>query len=141
MLSRIILPFGEIVRDTKVEERNNGVLKSLVTVVKSNIGGSASLEEAAREAPKSTGVYKLYLNGNLMKVGKAEWREGIRWRMQQYWRGDSTAGNNHGRSIYENRDRITAQWIVCPKEKCRELEVKLQNQAGGIDNLPWCDRT
>lgn len=30
-----------------------GFLKSLVKVVKSNIGGSASLEEAAREAPKT----------------------------------------------------------------------------------------
>ena len=76
-----------------------------------------------------------------MKVGKAEWKEGIRWRMKQDWRGDSTAGKNHGPTIYANRHNISVQWIICPKEKCRELEIKLQNQAGGIENLPWCDRS
>jgi hypothetical protein len=32
------------------------------------------------------------LDGKLVNVGKAEWKAGIRWRMQQYWQGDSTAG-------------------------------------------------
>lgn len=42
--------------------------------------------------------------------------------------------------IYSNRENITVQWVLCPKEKCRELEIKLQNQAGGTQNPPWCDR-
>lgn len=38
--------------------------------------------------------------------------------------------------IYSNRENITVQWVLCPKEKCRELEIKLQDQAGGTQNPP-----
>ncbi|WP_280770727.1 hypothetical protein [Salipaludibacillus daqingensis] len=116
------------------------LFKSIANAVLSNVGVRMSLEEATKSAPRRTGVYKLYLNGKLMKVGKATRKEGIRWRMQQYWRGDSTAGKKHGRDIQDNRERISVQWVICSKDNCRELEIKLQNQVGGIDNLPWCDR-
>lgn len=79
------------------------------------------------------------LDGKLVKVGKAEWKAGIRWRMQQYWRGDSTAGR-YGPEIYENRRNIKVYRELCSPEECRNLEIQQQDQAGGISNLPWCDR-
>ncbi|HEX3047210.1 MAG TPA: hypothetical protein VHY08_20820 [Bacillota bacterium] len=116
-----------------------GFFDNLGSMVK-NLGFNAvSLEEAQRSAPQQTGVYKLFLNGRLMKVGKAAWDAGIRWRMQQYWRGDSTAGS-YGSEIYKNRKDITVSWILCPKDKCRAIELNQIQSAGGIDNLPWCER-
>ena len=70
---------------------------------------------------------------------KATWGAEIRWRMQPYWRGNSTSGK-FAQEIFSNRENITVQWVLCPKEKCRELEIKLQSQAGGIQNLTCCDR-
>ena len=98
-----------------------------------------SLEEAARTAPRQTGVYKLYLDGKLMKVGKAEWEGGIRWRMQQYWRGDHTAGISEP-EISANRGRVRVVWSLVAVEGCRELEVQMIDLAGGISNLAWCHR-
>jgi hypothetical protein len=103
-------------------------------------GSAVSLEEAARSAPSSTGIYKLYLKGRLMKVGKAEWKAGIRWRMQQYWRGDSTAGI-HGSQIYSHREHVTVSWRELPANQCREAERQAIENAGGIERLPWCERT
>lgn len=116
-----------------------GFLSGLMNGVANALTG-ASLEEASKSSPASPGVYKIYLDGRLMKIGKAEWKAGIRWRMQQYWRGDSTAGF-HGAEIYRNRSRIRVTWTLCSADECRRVEVEQQEQAGGIANLPWCERS
>lgn len=115
-------------------------LNKMMGFLKSAIGAGVPLKEAAKTAPVQTGVYKLYLNGRLMKIGKAEWEKGIRWRMQQYWRGDRTTAGPYRQEIISNRDNITASWILCPKGECRALEKKQIDEAGGVGNLPWCRR-
>lgn len=101
--------------------------------------GRVTLKEAARSAPRETGIYMLYLNGRLMKVGKVEWKEGIRWRMQQYWRGDSTAGV-HRSDIYKNREKVFVSWRLMPASTCREAEKREIQNAGGVSKLPWSER-
>lgn len=79
------------------------------------------LEEAARNAPDKMGCYKLYCDGALKYVGKAEY--GLRHRFVQYYNG-TTTGYSSGRMIYENRDRIIASWTICrTSAECRSLEA------------------
>lgn len=73
-----------------------------------------------------TGVYILWLNNTLLKVGSAE--IGTRKRMQQYYGMNKYCGL---REITEaNRDLITVEWQDCPISKCNELESKLYAKYG-----------
>lgn len=96
-----------------------------------------SLKEAATSAPRGTGVYTLYLNGQRMKIGKAAWKAGLRWRLQQYWRGDATAGRFR-KEITANRDNIRVVWEAFEAADCRQAELASMRAAGGVANLPWC---
>jgi len=84
----------------------------------------------------SPGVYILKLNGRIMKVGSAA--IGVRMRMQQYYGLNQACGLNY--ITEENRDRISVTFQYCSKEKCTELESKLFDKYGGIQNMPWADR-
>lgn len=85
----------------------------------------------------SPGVYILYRNGCIMKVGKAE--IGIQKRMQQYYGCNSFCGLN----CYineQNRDSVTVTYQTCSKEECKELEAKLFSKYGGVAVMPWATR-
>lgn len=101
----------------------------------------ASLKDAycAQLAPAGPGVYKLYLNGRLMKVGKAS--DGLRKRFSDYYRG-ITGGTAGLKYINEsNRDDIIAVWVECEISQCRELEIKLYNEAEARgEKMPWSER-
>ena len=80
-----------------------------------------SLEDATKSAPNTMGCYKIYCGG-LKYVGKAEC--GIRKRFVQYYNG-TTAHYPSARKIYDNRDRITVNWVtLSSREECREVEAK-----------------
>lgn len=73
-------------------------------------------------APDEMGCYKIFCNGSLKYVGKAE--DGIRKRFVQYYNGTTTSYSS-GRKIYENRDNIKVSWVVCKTgEECRSLEAQ-----------------
>ncbi|MBU3188775.1 hypothetical protein K9O30_06320 [Clostridium bowmanii] len=101
--------------------------------------GTATLKSAANSSnlENSPGVYILRLDGELMKVGSAV--IGVQKRMQQYYGLNTACGlNKHINN--ENRDRITIAWQHCSTDKCNELESKLFNKYGGVQNMPWAER-
>ena len=103
--------------------------------------GRASLKDAylGNEAPKESGIYKLYYRGQLMKVGKAE--DGIWKRCSDYYRGTAggTAGLQHINII--NRDECEVSWVVVPRRKCREYEKKMYDAAKhNGEEMPWSER-
>lgn len=72
----------------------------------SAFSSGTSLKVATKSAPNSMGCYKIFLNGSLKYVGKAE--DGIRKRFVQYYNG-TTAHYPSAQKIYEHRDEICVQ--------------------------------
>lgn len=105
------------------------------------LGGRAPLRAAylEKKAPNEPGVYKVFLGGQLMKVGKAE--DGLRKRFSDYYRGmdGGTAGLRYITS--QNRDHVEVGWMVCPKERARGIELEWYNEAKARgESMPWSDR-
>jgi len=118
-------------------------LFDLISNIIRNASGSgrASLKDAylGEKAPKGPGVYKIFHNNKLMKVGKAN--DGLRKRFSDYYRGveGGTAALKYITTA--NRDEVIVQWRECPVEKCRELETKMHDSAiNSGETLPWSDR-
>lgn len=97
------------------------------------------LEEAAKNAPLCPGVYKLYLSGRLMRVGRAVKGDGLGWKMRQYWIGSLPLPGPRVREIHASRDKIRVTWTLCPASRCREVQLEQIALAGGAENLPWND--
>lgn len=94
-----------------------GLFSTLLNVI--GIGG-VSLKNATKSAPNSMGCYKIYYNGELVYVGKAE--DGVRKRFVQYYNG-TTISYSSGRKIHENRDKVTVNWkVLSTREECRSVE-------------------
>ena len=94
---------------------------------------SGSLYEAAH-GTNCTGVYILWLYGQIMKCGSAE--IGVAQRMNQYYNLNQACGLNKYINM-KNRDQITVEWQDCPRGKCNELESKLFRKYG---KGPWAER-
>ena len=95
------------------------------------------LPEALEIAESTPGVYILFLNGKVMKCGRAAYGQGIHWRFQQYYslNYDDRARNKDYWSVSpSNRDSIMVSWQCCPVSKCKELEFKLFRKYG---KGPW----
>ena len=95
------------------------------------------LSQAVKNAKNETGVYIIYLDGQVMKCGRAAYSQGIRWRMQQYYnlKYDSRAQHGDCWAIDDsNRDRVMVSWQCCPVAVCKELEYKLFKKYG---KGPW----
>ena len=98
------------------------------------------LSEAADWADNEPGVYVLYLNGRVMKCGRAAYSQGVRWRFRQYYNLNYDSRAQHGDhwSINEeNRDSVMVSWQCCPEAYCSELEYKLFRKYG---KGPWAQR-
>ena len=114
---------------------NQKIIKGVIYMIKTKI----SLKSAADAFtnPNTPGVYILYLNGQIMKVGSAE--IGVQKRMQQYYGLNSYCGLN--KHINENnRDNITVTFQTCNSDQCNELESKLFDKYGSVSNMPWATR-
>lgn len=99
-----------------------GFFDALKNVARSTGLVPTTLKEATKVAPNSMGCYRIYSNGSLKYVGKAE--DGIRKRFVQYYNG-TTAHYSSAIKIYENRDNITVSWVVLQtREQCRDTEAK-----------------
>ncbi len=86
------------------------------------------------------GVYILYLNGAVMKCGRAAYGQGIKRRFTQYYNlnYDERAQKKDYWSVApENRDDVEVSWQCCPPSKCGELEYKLFKKYG---KGPWAKR-
>ena len=98
------------------------------------------LSSAIDMADDQPGVYILYLNGKVMKCGRAAYSNGVRWRLSQYYNlnYDNRARCGEYWSVSEeNRDNITVSWQCCPQAVCQELEYKLFEKYG---KGPWAHR-
>lgn len=101
--------------------------------------GSGSLKDAQDPAKtvNDPGVYILILNGEVKKVGSAE--IGIQKRMQQYYGLNKACGlNTHINT--SNRDLIKVKWQYCSRNKCEELESKLNDKYAKNHKMAWSDR-
>ena len=99
-----------------------------------------ALRDAKNSASGSPGVYILYLDGSIMKCGRAAFAPGIRWRFQQYYnlKYDKRAQHgDHWAINEENRDRVIVSWQCCPASKVSQLEYKLFRKYG---KGPWASR-
>ena len=95
------------------------------------------LSDALNIADSSPGVYILFLNGQVMKCGRAAYGQGIHWRFQQYYSlnyDDRARDKDYWSVSPSNRDSIMVSWQCCPVSKCKELEFKLFRKYG---KGPW----
>ncbi len=91
------------------------------------------LHVAINMAQNIPGVYVLYLNGKVMKCGRASYESGVAWRLRQYYNLSYDKRSRSGElwSVNEeNREQITVSWQCCPVSKCGELESKLFEKYG-----------
>lgn len=98
------------------------------------------LNKAITMANSEPGVYVLYLNGQVMKCGRAVYCQGVRWRMKQYYslKYDARAQAGDYWAINKNnRDKVVVSWQCCPPAACKELEYKLFKKYG---KGPWALR-
>ena len=99
-----------------------GIFNTLRNVARSAGLSKVSLKEATKAAPNSMGCYKIFLNGQLKYVGKAE--DGIRKRFVQYYNG-TTAHYTSAQLIYKYRDELDVSWVVLnSRESVRRQEAK-----------------
>ncbi len=98
------------------------------------------LKNAVKIAGNTPGVYVLYLDGMVMKCGRASFGQGVAWRLRQYYNlkyDNSSRAGDYWSINKENRDRVTVSWQCCPACKCDELESKLFQKYGKGD---WAKR-
>ena len=96
-----------------------------------------SLRSAISSAPSKEGVYVLFLDGKVMKCGRAAYGQGLKWRFTQYYNlnYDDRARRGDFWSVSpKNKDRVAVSWQACPPSKCKELEYKLFEKYG---KGPW----
>ena len=88
------------------------------------------------EKTKQKGVYALFLDGKMMKIGKATDKYGIFHRMSQYYRGDKKGGLKFIND--ENKDKIEVLYFnLCKKEIWfaeRRLQVLAHDKG---EEMPW----
>lgn len=92
------------------------------------------------EETRQKGVYALYENGELKKIGKASDKNGVFHRVSSYYRGkkDGTKWIKK-----KNREDIEIQYFHLEKvEECWYAERKLQTLAYEKgEEMPWEDKT
>lgn len=123
--------------DKEFEDDSSGMNKSPSDF---SVGRNVLLSDAIHEAPSEPGVYILFLNGNIMKCGRAAYDRGIHWRFTQYYNlnYDTRARNGDLWAVdKKNRESITVSWQCCPPSRCNELEYKLFKKYG---KGPWAKR-
>jgi hypothetical protein len=82
------------------------------------------------------GVYALYYQDELKKIGKATDKSGIFHRMSQYYRGDKTGGLIE--INVDNRDEIKVLYFNPSEEECWFAERRLQVIAHDCgERMPW----
>ena len=88
------------------------------------------------EKTKKKGVYALFYENELKKIGKATDKNGIFHRMSQYYRGDKNGGLTEINE--QNRDKIKVLYFNPPEEECWFDERRLQVIAHDCgEEMPW----
>ncbi len=86
-------------------------------------------------ANSGPGIYALYLDGELKKIGKAVYNKGIFTRMSQYYR---LTPEGLSQITKNNRDKIEVKFFFLKKDDCWIAERKLQGIAWDAgERMPW----
>ncbi|MDE6240978.1 MAG: hypothetical protein K2M08_00995 [Anaeroplasmataceae bacterium] len=101
---------------------------------------ASRIEGKPTDTTRKMGVYALYFENKLMKIGKAV-DGGMFKRMGQYYRCDKTSGNINITS--KNRDLIRVEYFnLDTADKCWEAERYLQSKAAYFgEDMPWENKT
>lgn len=116
-------------------------IKSTIREVYNPQKGLIHTKGVATDQTNKMGVYALYEDGNLMKIGKAVYG-GIFKRMGQYYRGDKTGGLKTYINK-QNRDNIVIKYFnLKSAEECWAAERYLQAQAFYYgESMLWEDKS
>lgn len=122
--------FSTIVRLIFDKDCNKSTLKRIYND-KTGCNRGKSTEET-----RKMGVYALYENDNLMKIGQAADRNGVFHRVSQYYRGRDGKCSEINTN---NRDNITIEYVNFDTvEDCWSAERLLQGIAHKMgEAMPW----
>lgn len=116
-----------------------------ITPIKTTIKDICNQASNGRGSPtpatRKIGVYALYENNILVKIGKATYTTGIYHRMSQYYNMNRTGGL---RQITEsNRDKIVVKYFNLDSiEQCWVAERRLQVIAYDCgEKMPWEEKS
>lgn len=88
------------------------------------------------ERTRQKGVYALFYQNELKKIGKATDKHGVFHRMSQYYRKDAKGGLKY--IDKNNRDKIKVLYFNPPEEECWFAERRLQVIAHDLgEKMPW----
>lgn len=114
--------------DAEVKKMYNKTVTTTSLKAAYNNGKSQSTTSGA-------GVYALYYNNMLKKIGKAVYRKGIFTRMSQYYRLTSEGLSQISEA---NRDKIEVKFFFLHRDDCWIAERKLQVVAWDAgERMPW----
>ena len=107
------------------------VTASLKEIYNCKDGKGCSTEETRKK-----GVYALFYPGELKKIGKSTYKDGIFHRMSQYYRGDTNGGLTQINE--KNRDEIKVMYFNPAEDECWFAERRLQVIAHDCgEKMPW----
>lgn len=124
------------IEEVKVHYPNIDVVKTTLKEIYNCKNGKGH----STEKTKKMGVYAIYYQDELKKIGKATYKYGIFHRMSQYYRGDKKGGLAEINK--ENRDEIEVLYFNLSKDECWFAERRLQVIAHDCEeNMPWENTT
>ena len=63
---------------------------------------------------REVGVYGLMLDGSVVYIGRAIYKQGLHWRLQQYYSGKAAGGKTpSAQKIHETRESIRVSVVRC----------------------------
>lgn len=114
-------------------------------VIKTTLKGIFNIKNGKRgcstEETRRKGVYALFYKGELKKIGKATYKDGIFHRMSQYYRMDKHGGLDE--ITVDNRDEMEVFYFnIQSVDECWFAERRLQVIAHDCgENMPWEKKT
>lgn len=111
---------------------------SIITISSlKNIYNSSGDRGKPTEDTKKIGVYALFYEGELKKIGKATYQDGIYHRMVQYYNLNESGGLKE--ITLENRDSVEVIYFnLLDSDECWVAERRLQVIAHDCkERMPW----
>ena len=126
--------FEKAVKEIR-EQETEVYSKTLLEAYSDQTKNKAPKRGKSTQKTEFSGVYALYLDGELKKIGKASY--GIFKRMSQYYRMTDNEGCGHIKE--ENRNSVQVKWYILDNsEDCWIDERRLQVKAYDLgEQMEW----
>ena len=113
--------------DAEVKKFYNATVTTML--LKDAYGGKS------QTANTGSGIYALYCDGELKKIGKSVYGKGIFNRMSQYYQMTKAGAKQ---ITNENRDKIKVKFFFLSSDECWIAERRLQVAAWDAgEQMPW----